>query len=785
MSSDTSPKARPPLVSVGIVDWNDGDHLPDCLDSVFAQTWPAIEVLISDNGSSDGSPEAAQEAHPEIRVVHNGENIGFGPAHNRAIAAARGEYYLALNPDVVLEPDYIENMVRALMANPGYGYANGLVYFRSDDPRMQNVVCSAGHLFSRACQAYNRLFVAQVAPEEFREGEIGGANGACPLYSRAMIDDISVEGEFFDETYFLYSEDVDVDWRAHLAGWRCRFVPSAVAHHIMEATGAARRPEIRAQIAVNRHLMILKNFDWSLLAWHLPGIVKCDFAEILPVLSADWRSLKYIFPGLIAKIARTLRRRRIQRERRRWGPRRIREWARQSIQIRVGDFPRYEGNRIERRDGRLVRTPPPSGRPEKTPAWRQALRAIPFALWVAPRQFATALWGWLGPDPNAGAIGDGWDLLTVSHVQWEHVWQRNQHVMSRMARERKVLYCYPVKGAMLKQHWRNAWRPVRRDPSGVLLLHYLVVPGSRLSPLIDRLNAWLLAGCMRALMRRMGMRPAPVLWFYFPDQLGVVGRLGERAVVCDIQDDYTQFEWASPVVAEREQALLRRADQTFTGTDALHRKHEAASRRIRFLPCGVDFEFFHAVRSTPPPVPPEIADLQGPVLGYFGLVDHRIDLELIAELARRRPDWTFLMIGPRGGPETDDPAFTDNVRFTGPVLYSDLPAYSQTFDVCLMPFVLNELTRAINPTKTLEYFALERPVVSSRIPDVETFYGEVVLLADGADQWHDAIERALAGEPKRVAKALEIARERSWEAMTHEFTETIEDMLREKRAARE
>lgn len=349
----THSAAAPPLVTVGIVDWNDGDHLPQCLDAVFAQTHRPIEVVISDNGSTDGSPQAARRAHPEIRVVHNGSNIGFGPAHNRAITASRGEYYLALNPDVVLEPDYIERMLEALRTHPECGYANGLIYFQTDDPALRHVVYSAGHLFVRNCQAYNRLFIKRVEPSKFQEGETGGANGACPLYRRAMIDDISVEGEFFDETYFLYSEDVDIDWRAHLAGWRCRFVPSAVAWHVMEATGSARRPEIRAQIVLNRHLMILKNFDWRLLLWHLPAILKCDIQESLPVLLGDLSSIPFLFKGLAHKVARTLRRRRIQRRRRRCSPRDIAQWVRANIATRLDDWPRHGEPRIVRENGIL------------------------------------------------------------------------------------------------------------------------------------------------------------------------------------------------------------------------------------------------------------------------------------------------------------------------------------------------------------------------------------------------------------------------------------------------
>lgn len=405
------------------------------------------------------------------------------------------------------------------------------------------------------------------------------------------------------------------------------------------------------------------------------------------------------------------------------------------------------------------------------------LRAAFCWVWHLASMALLALRGALAPRHCAAPPSREWDVVCVSHVEWAHAWQRNQHVMSHLAARRRVLYVFPIKGALLRHQWRNTLRPIRRDPSGVLLYHPLVIPGARVSRLVERLNARLLAACVRALVRRLGMRPGPVLWYYFPDQLGLIGRLGESAVVYDIQDEYTRFEWASPAVAQRQSVLIARADQVFTGTHALYEKHRAAARRIRFIPCGVDFPFFHAVRRRPPAQPPRGPALQPPVIGYFGLVDKRIDLAMIADLARRRPQWTFAMIGPEGEGALDGLEFPPNVVFYGHVPYAQLPDFAQAFDVCAMPFAINDLTRAINPTKTLEYFALERPVVSSPIPDVVKFYGEVVLIAEGADQWEAAIEKAIEGVPDRLARGIEIARSRSWEAMTAEFESQIDEAI--------
>jgi len=260
----------------------------------------------------------------------------------------------------------------------------------------------------------------------------------------------------------------------------------------------------------------------------------------------------------------------------------------------------------------------------------------------------------------------------------------------------------------------------------------------------------------------------------------MIGRLGERAIVYDIQDNYEHFFWSSSDLPQRERELLAAADQVFTGTYTLYDKNRAFARVAEFIPCGVDFEFFNQVRRKPLSWPEGFRGfyekLRPPILGYFGLIDDRIDLALIAELARRRPEWQFLLIGPYDlVKEKFKPM--PNVHFTDQVEYADLPRHAQAFDVCLMPFLMNELTRAINPTKTLEYFALERPVVSSPIPDMMRFYGEAIDFATDADGWEKAIEKSLQPDPIRLAKALEIARGRSWQAVIERFRSRTQEAI--------
>jgi len=183
---------------------------------------------------------------------------------------------------------------------------------------------------------------------------VGGASGVCPLYRRSMLDDVAVGGEFFDESFFLYVEDVDLDWRAHLAGWRCWFTPHAQAWHVMEATGGADCARIRAQIAANRWLMILKNADLWMLARRLPFVVKFEMTRTLPLLARRPTSFLHLVRDFGRGLPRALRKRRLGKAKRRWSSRRILEWmGRNLAQLRwSNDLARRRG-RYARRDGQL------------------------------------------------------------------------------------------------------------------------------------------------------------------------------------------------------------------------------------------------------------------------------------------------------------------------------------------------------------------------------------------------------------------------------------------------
>jgi len=382
--------------------------------------------------------------------------------------------------------------------------------------------------------------------------------------------------------------------------------------------------------------------------------------------------------------------------------------------------------------------------------------------------------------PSAQNVGDPgrWDVVCVSHVNWRHIWQRNHHTMSQLARLSKVLYINPIRLDTYCKHtpwhllrfrkvWKNIWQH-----------EMFVFPLETQSPLFQRLNRFLLETRIRYHMKRLGFGPI-VLWFYFPSQRWLTGCLGERAVVYDIQDEYPQFPWAPRDTAEKERRLLAEADVVFAGTDALYERKRSQARNIHFFGCGVDFERFNTVYYRDRRH--ELRHLRGKVtLGYFGAIDNRIDRDLLLWLVRERPDWNLVMIGPIVG-GLFKRFSAPNVAFTGPKSYELLPRYLALFDVCLMPFAMNEMTRHINPTKALEYFASGKPVVSTIIPDMVKYYSDVIYFASTPEEFLAQCEACLANfPPERRERGLQLARERSWESVVASMREHIDQAIANK-----
>ncbi|KPL08101.1 hypothetical protein AMJ85_08850 [candidate division BRC1 bacterium SM23_51] len=379
--------------------------------------------------------------------------------------------------------------------------------------------------------------------------------------------------------------------------------------------------------------------------------------------------------------------------------------------------------------------------------------------------------------PAAGEADDPsrWDVVCISHVNWRHIWQRNHHTMAHLARRSKVLYINPVRLDTYCKHTPRHVLRHRRIRENLWHCELFVLPFETRSPIFQRLNLFILQARIRYRMWRHGFGPI-ILWFYFPSQRWLVGRMNERAVVYDIQDEYTQFRWAPFDTAEKEQQMLAEADVVFAGTDALYERKRPLARNIHFFGCGVDFDHFNTVYYRDKPR--DLHRLRGNVtLGYFGLLDERIDRDLLFYLARERPEWNLVLIGPVNW-SAFKPFTAPNVAFTDAKLYKDLPRYLAVFDICLMPFAMNDLTRHINPTKALEYFASGKPVVSTPIPDMVKYYSDVIYFGATPEEFLAQCERCLADFPAaRRERGIQLARERSWQSVVGTMRKLIDEAI--------
>jgi GT2 family glycosyltransferase len=268
-----------PLVSVIIPNWNGRRHLATCLDALRAQTFDDFEVIVADNGSTDGSQELIHEQYPEVIVLPLGENRGFTGACIAGYAASRGAYVVLLNNDTEAEPGWLAAIVGAFEAQPEVGIIAGkLLLF--DDRRCFH---AAGDYYRTDGLPGNRGIWQEDVGQYDQTEPVFGACGAAAAYRRTMLEQIG----FLDDAFFFSCEDVDLAWRAHLAGWQVLYVPSAVVYHKLKASGGSGATSSYYD-GRNFLYLIWKNYPTSLLRQHWPSIVRAQWRISREALRA-WR----------------------------------------------------------------------------------------------------------------------------------------------------------------------------------------------------------------------------------------------------------------------------------------------------------------------------------------------------------------------------------------------------------------------------------------------------------------------------------------------------------------
>ena len=310
-----------PLVSVTIVTYNSGRFIRRCLESVLDQRYPAIELIVIDNASSDGTADILELFEDRCRVVRNEENLGFAAAQNQAIAISSGEWVLTLNPDVLLLPNFISTLMKSAGSAPSLGTLCGKLLMMDASFRIPDraVVDSTGIYFTPMMRHLDRGCLATDNGHYLKHEYVFGATAAAACYRREMIEDVSVDGEFFDSDFFTYREDADVAWRAQLLGWKCLYVPDALGYHVRKLRPGMRRllpAEINMHSVKNRFLMRLKNITPGVYLRNFIPVTLRDLGIVAYCLLLERSSLKafYLFSRDIGRVME--KRRKIQSRRR-------------------------------------------------------------------------------------------------------------------------------------------------------------------------------------------------------------------------------------------------------------------------------------------------------------------------------------------------------------------------------------------------------------------------------------------------------------------------------------
>lgn len=326
-------------------------------------------------------------------------------------------------------------------------------------------------------------------------------------------------------------------------------------------------------------------------------------------------------------------------------------------------------------------------------------------------------------------------LICFSQLRWDFVYQRPQQLLSRAAKTLDILFVEePI--------FESGPAELRCSPRGpgVTVAVPVLTHGTPEGQIISR-QRWLLA---QRLSGEAGAR-AIVLWYYTPMAFGFSSEIASDLVVYDNMDELSAFLGAPRQLLDLEKALFARADLVFTGGHSLYEAKRSRHPSVHAFPSSIDAPHFAVARNHAMPDPADQAAIPHPRLGYFGVIDERMNIDLVEATAKLRPDWQFVMLGPVVKIDPATLPGLPNIHWIGMKSYDELPAYLSGWDVGWMPFALNASTAFISPTKTPEFLAAGLPVISTSIADVVTPYGRdgLVEIADSAGQTEQSAEKLL------------------------------------------
>jgi len=354
--------------------------------------------------------------------------------------------------------------------------------------------------------------------------------------------------------------------------------------------------------------------------------------------------------------------------------------------------------------------------------------------------------------------GQTYDMVVFCHLRWDFVYQRPQHIISRLAKNSKIL--------LIEEPWR------RENETG-----------SRLQKISDSLhvlqpNVDSIEQIVTILPDYVSTTNVPTGWFYSAAFVPLLANFNFGTVVYDCMDELSLFKGAPEKLIEQEKYLVSNANIVFTGGKSLYESKALLHNNVHCFPSSVDQAHF-AKALNGIALPDDIANIPYPITGYFGVIDERIDLELLRATAVLKPDVSFVMIGPLAKISEHELPRLDNIYYLGMKNYSELPGYLKAFTVAMMPFALNDATKYISPTKTLEYMAAGKPIISTAIKDVVRDYKNIVKIVATAGEFSASIEQAILDIPDPFMKYdyNEILKNTSWDSTVGKMKQLLLDTV--------
>jgi UDP-galactopyranose mutase len=364
------------------------------------------------------------------------------------------------------------------------------------------------------------------------------------------------------------------------------------------------------------------------------------------------------------------------------------------------------------------------------------------------------------------------DFVVFSHLRWDFVFQRPQHLLSRFARTHRVIFIEEPVYAAGPSRWE-----IRQTPQHVTVCR----PQTSLrSQGFSEEQLAEISRMMPELIGKLDLRRY-VAWFYTPMALPLLRDITPNAVIYDCMDELSAFLGAPRELINREERLLRIADLVFTGGPSLFRAKQNRNPSVFCFPSSVDADHYSQALPGRNHEADDQKALPHPRIGYFGVIDERIDLDLLDAMARRHADWQIVMVGPVVKIDESLLPKHPNLHYFGQRSYAVLPSYLSGWDVCMLPFALNESTKFISPTKTLEYMAAERMIVSTPITDVAEPYGKIVFIARGTENFIQACENAIhvndADRAESIRGMRDVLSRTSWDNTAKQMLKLIDKKM--------